>query len=68
MHMLELNSVMLKCKIHKLLSLIFKDYLGLEVGDGRRSMGDIILFSPRDVRCHILCPGDVGENGRKCII
>lgn len=68
MHMLELNSVMLKCKIHKLLSLIFKDYLGLEVGDGRRSMGDIILFSPRDVRCHVLCPGDVGENGGKCII
>lgn len=65
-HKLELNSAILKCKIYKLLSLILKDDLRLEVGDRRGSVGEVILSSPRDVHCHGLCLGDVGEDGGKC--
>lgn len=41
--------------------------MGLEVGDGGGSVGEVILYSLRNVRCHGLCPGDVGEDGGKYI-
>lgn len=51
MHTLELNSAMLKCKIHKLLSINTQKQLEVEVGNGGWSMREVILFSPGDEKC-----------------
>ena len=46
-----------------MLSLIFKDHLGLEAEDGSGSVGKVIPSGSRDVGC----PGDYEEGGGKCI-
>ena len=53
MHIHKLNSAIFKCKTQKLLSLIFKDNLGLLAGDGNGSDGKVVPSSSRDVRCRV---------------